>query len=458
LPAVLDEVGGIDGMMVASNTTEQLEAVGQLGSPMEMLGELCAIAEQLPGTIDLATLAVRMSQACVDSFGADLAWLGWPEPGGGVSVIGGYPQGHPYLVDLSVRWDATPGGGGPVGRAIGTRAPVLIEDVSSNDGFAPWRERAVSMGFRTAATFPLGSEGEAVGCLAIYSRVSGYFDPVRLRLFQAFAHLATAAFTNATLHAAVREYASSLEARVSERTADLAAANAELDRFARSVAHDLRAPLRTIQGLSTAVAVDSEEALSPEARALLTRVVGTADRMSRQIEDLLAYARIRREDQVLRPVSLPRLLEETLASLEEMVQGSGAEVAVVAPLPAVIAHRSALQQVMLNLLHNALKFVEPGQTPRVRVWAEERGAMVRVWVEDQGIGVAPEHQERVFGALERLHGVDAYPGTGLGLAMVREAARRMGGEAGLESVAGMGSRFWVELPSVSDRDDRNRGE
>jgi signal transduction histidine kinase len=100
--------------------------------------------------------------------------------------------------------------------------------------------------------------------------------------------------------------------------------------------------------------------------------------------------------------------------------------------------------VLANLLSNALKFVAPGITPRVRLWAEERPELVRLWVEDNGIGIAPEHHERVFRVFERLNGRD-YSGTGIGLSIVRKGIERMGGRVGLESTPGQGSRFWIEL-------------
>ena len=104
-----------------------------------------------------------------------------------------------------------------------------------------------------------------------------------------------------------------------------------------------------------------------------------------------------------------------------------------------------LIQVFSNLLSNAVKF--GGRDPRVRVWAETREPRTaQVWIEDQGIGIAPAHQERIFGVFERLHGTETYPGTGIGLAIVKKGIERLGGRVGVESQEGRGSRFWVELP------------
>ena len=105
-------------------------------------------------------------------------------------------------------------------------------------------------------------------------------------------------------------------------------------------------------------------------------------------------------------------------------------------------------QVVLNLVRNAVKFVPAGETPRVQIYANPQGVRVRLIVRDNGIGVDPRHQERIFLPFERLHGADRYPGTGIGLSIVRRAVARMGGRVGVISAVGEGSRFWIELPAA----------
>ena len=126
-----------------------------------------------------------------------------------------------------------------------------------------------------------------------------------------------------------------------------------------------------------------------------------------------------------------------------------AEVTLEGGLPSVLGQSSVLHQVLLNLIGNGIKFVAPGIQPQVRILIERRALVVRVTVEDNGIGFEAKHADRVFRVFERLHGAGStYPGTGIGLAIVRKGIQRMGGRVGVNSEPGGGSRFWFELPSA----------
>jgi PAS domain S-box-containing protein len=236
-----------------------------------------------------------------------------------------------------------------------------------------------------------------------------------------------------------------LEERVAERTAQLESTNQELDRFAYSVSHDLRAPLRAMQGFSLALLEDYAGELDPGGQDFARRINAAAERMDRLIQDLLSNSRLSREEMALQPVSLEQAVAEAVAQLEDDIRARQAQVRVEPPLPGVQAHHTTLVQVVANLVNNAIKFAAPEVQPQVGLRAEDRGEWVRLWVEDNGLGIAPEHQERIFRIFERLHGVEAYPGTGIGLAIVKKGVERMGGQAGVESAPGQGSKFWVEL-------------
>lgn len=230
------------------------------------------------------------------------------------------------------------------------------------------------------------------------------------------------------------------------RVAGLNAANRELDAFSYSISHDLRAPLRAMQGFSETLLEDYADRLDPAGQDYARRIVAASRRMDQLILDLLAFSRLSRTDVRLEPVSLEIAVDDVCAALEPELKSRQAEIVVERPLPRVMAHRPVLGQVLTNFLTNSIKFVAPATPPRIRIWSAEGDAgMTRVWVEDNGIGIALEHQDRIFRAFERLHGGSKYPGTGIGLAIVAKAAERLGGRVGVESQTGSGSRFWIDL-------------
>ncbi|OGG43810.1 MAG: hypothetical protein A3F84_20140 [Candidatus Handelsmanbacteria bacterium RIFCSPLOWO2_12_FULL_64_10] len=206
-----------------------------------------------------------------------------------------------------------------------------------------------------------------------------------------------------------------------------------------------------MQGFADALQEDYADRLDLTGQDYAWRIVTAARRMDTLIQDLLTYSRLSRADLRLHRIGLRGVAKDVLVQMEEEFRERNVQVTVQGPLPEVVGHRATLAQVLTNLLTNAVKFVNPDTPPRVRIWAEERDGWVRLCVEDNGIGIAPEHYERIFRVFERLHGVEAYPGTGIGLAIVRKGGERMGGRVGVESEVGRGSRFWVELLKPEDK-------
>jgi signal transduction histidine kinase len=243
---------------------------------------------------------------------------------------------------------------------------------------------------------------------------------------------------------ALREYATTLEQTVKDRTALLEQANTQLESFAYSVSHDLRAPLRGMQGLSHALLEDYREQLDERGRDYAVRIVGEAAAMDRLIQDLLAYSRLTQIEVEMEDLEVSQVLDAALHNLREDIRLSGAIVRVSGSMTPVRANRTLLVQIMTNLISNAVKF--GGERPAVVVILERDGTLARITVEDHGIGIALQHQDRIFRAFERLHGVDSYPGSGMGLAIVRKAIERLGGRVGVQSQEGQGSRFWIEVP------------
>ncbi len=234
-------------------------------------------------------------------------------------------------------------------------------------------------------------------------------------------------------------HASKLETTVRERTAKLQAMVAELEAFSYSLSHDMRAPVRAMKSYSEIVLTDYGDRI-PEAADYLRRIIRSAERLDRLIQDVLSFARLSYAEIPLVPVDVEKLIGDLVQDRPELQ----ASVVIERPLLTVIAHEASLVQCLGNLLDNAVKFTAPNTTPRVRVFTQLIEARVRICVQDNGIGIAAAAQRRLFGMFERLH--PNYEGTGLGLAIVRRAAERMGGTVGVESSPGQGSTFWIELP------------
>ncbi len=259
--------------------------------------------------------------------------------------------------------------------------------------------------------------------------------------------------TDEALRDAKREllqHARNLETMVSLRTAELRLSNTQLETFVYSIAHDLRAPLRTMQGFAQLLAENHAASLSPEGRDYANFINSAAQTMDHLLADLLDFSHVSQQKIELVPVNLDQALSEVLEVCETEVRRSGAQVENLPPWPVVLAHPTTLRQVLVNLLGNALKFVS-GTAPHIRIRSEERpGGIVRIWIEDNGIGIAPEFHERIFQVFQRLH-TEQYNGTGIGLAIVQKGVERMGGRTGLVSAPGKGSKFWIELCQVAAR-------
>lgn len=234
-----------------------------------------------------------------------------------------------------------------------------------------------------------------------------------------------------------------LEALVHERTTRLRESIADLEHFSYTLTHDMRAPLRAMQGFAQLLLEEHAGRLDPEGVEYLQRIVTAAQRMDHLILDALNYSKVVKAELPLDIVETGPLLHSLIETYPEF-QPPRAQIDVADPLPAVLGNVSGLTQCFSNLLGNAVKFVTPGAQPRVRIWAENRGDHVRLCFEDNGIGIAPSHREKIFMMFERLD--PAYEGTGVGLALVRKVVERMHGRLGVDGAPGGGSRFWIELP------------
>jgi PAS domain S-box-containing protein len=264
-----------------------------------------------------------------------------------------------------------------------------------------------------------------------------------------------------------------LELLVAERTAQLEETVRELRAFSYSVSHDMRAPLRAMQGFAQYLLAESGSKLDEQGIHYLQQITRSAARLDHLIQDVLSYSKILHAPVPMWPVDLDRLVRDIIETYPNG-QAPQAGIEIKGTLPKVLGNEALLTQCISNLLSNATKFVSPGIIPRVEIWGEEREdavserqseereasadgstppcseaprapTPVRIWFADNGIGIARENHQRIFRMFERIHPPTTYEGTGIGLTIVRKAIERMGAQVGFESELGKGSKFWIQL-------------
>ncbi|MCA1909582.1 MAG: hypothetical protein LDL39_14580 [Magnetospirillum sp.] len=237
------------------------------------------------------------------------------------------------------------------------------------------------------------------------------------------------------------------QSELAAKSHDLALSNAELQEYAYAASHDLQEPVRTIISFAQLLARRYRGQMGAEADEFIGFIIDGAERMRRQINDLLSYARLGRGEQVSEVVELDQVATEARQALSAAIDESKAEIRIAA-LPPVTGNREALSRLLQNLVGNALKFAKPGIPPHVEIDADVTDNWVHVRISDQGIGMAPEYHERVFRMFERLHAGSHYAGSGIGLAICRKVVEMHGGRIWIESQLGQGCTFHILLPGA----------
>lgn len=245
----------------------------------------------------------------------------------------------------------------------------------------------------------------------------------------------------------VRALNATLEQRVAQRTAELQAKNRELETFTYSVSHDLKAPLRGIDGYSRLLLEDYAEKLDDEGRRFLNSVRQASVQMGQLIDDLLSYSQLERRKVSMVPVKPRTVLDSLPVGYSDEIRDRGVKFTVALPDAEVLADTQGLAQVLRNLIDNALKFTRGAAAPAIEVAGRVEGGKTVLWVRDNGIGFDMKFTDRIFDIFQRLHRSEDYPGTGIGLAIVRKAMERMNGRVWAESAPGSGATFYLEIPN-----------
>lgn len=296
--------------------------------------------------------------------------------------------------------------------------------------------------FRSVLATPLRMRGEPMGVVKVYSSNPQQWSSQQFRIIEWVAAQCSLALGIMRLQEALGRSNNQLESQVRERTASLQEMVNELEHFSYTITHDMRAPLRAIRGFVGTLEELIEHDSNCGVQDCLERISGSAKRMDRLITDALSYSKTVRQELALVPVDAAHLVRGIIASYPHF-QPPKAVILIEGGIPLLLANEAGLTQCVSNLLDNAVKFVETGTVPAVVIRAEINRGMARLWFEDNGIGIPEAFRPRLFQMFQRAS--KTYEGTGIGLALVRKVAERMGGRVGMECPPNGGSRFWLEF-------------
>lgn len=246
---------------------------------------------------------------------------------------------------------------------------------------------------------------------------------------------------------ALQKLNTELEKRVQQRTIELEVANQSLEAFTYSVSHDLKAPLRGIDGYSKLILKDYETLLDENGRFFLRNILQATQQMNQLIDDLLAFSHLERQT-LLTAVINPRILIASLLA-ERKIELDTRQISMTMDVveTAVLVDPNGLALIMRNLLDNAIKFTSKTPRPTIKISGEPTPQGYKLWIQDNGIGFDMRFHDRIFDIFQRLHLPEEYPGTGIGLAIVHKAVTRLGGKIWADSAPGCGATFYLELPN-----------
>jgi len=410
------------------------------------------------------TETVLFAETCeviVKEGGYPLTWIGVAEHDKGKTIkpIAWAGEKIDYLNSITLSWAADAHVQGPASSAIQSGQTVVINELVTNAHFDRWRQQALAAGFAASIGLPLRTAEGIWGVLCIYSQNSGAFNAEEIQLLEGLANdLAygiTALRTRAEhekAEAQIRKLNEELEQRVRERTTELEAANTELEAFVYTVAHDLRAPLRSIDGFSRILQEDCGERLNSEEKGHLERVRTATQHMGLLIESMLQLSRLSRSELRRTKVDVSALALGVLADLQRQ-DPERKVTAVVAPGLVAQADPALLHSVLENLLGNAWKFTSKTTEALLELGCADQDGVPTFFVHDNGAGFNMAYKGKLFGVFQRLHRNDEFPGTGVGLASVQRIIHRHQGRVWAESEPGKGTRFFFTLEPTPKRNE-----
>jgi PAS domain S-box-containing protein len=435
-----------------TEVSERLRAEEKVLRLNRLYSVLSKINEAIVRIHDPEKLYEQVCRIAVEDGLFKMAWIGLAEPETlMVKPLASWGDSGGYLDHIKIYAADVSEGRGPTGTAVLEGTYAICSDIEHDKRMLPWRDRALRHGFRSSAAFPIRAGSAVIGAFTIYSDTPQFFAADETNLLTSLVDdisFAIDFMANAKKRLEAEEELKrlneELEQRVAARTAELESANKELEAFAYSVSHDLRAPLRIIDGFSQAIEEEHAGRLDDTGKDYFRRVRGASRRMAQLIDALLNLSRVTRGELNRTMVDMSSLAKAAADDLRKTQPDRRVEF-VIADAVTVLGDPVMLRAALENLLGNAWKFTEKRDPTRIEFGVMKQEGKNTYFVRDNGAGFDMTYADKLFTVFQRLHTTDEFPGLGIGLATVQRIVHRHGGRIWAEGAVDKGATFYFTL-------------